>query len=123
MRLMPRSVLVVDDDAQFRDLICRVLSGWGHDVVGQAATVGEALACVEELRPSALLVDIGLPDGDGLELAGRLVMLPWRPRVLVISTDADGADAATVRRLGVAGFIPKSELSGPAAQELLEEGA
>jgi CheY-like chemotaxis protein len=121
MHGVPRSVLVVDDDAEFRGLICRVLNAWGHDVVGEAATVGEALRSVEALRPDALLVDIGLPDGDGLELAGRLAGLPWRPRVLVISTDADGADDATVRQLGVAGFVPKSELPGPSAQRLLED--
>ena len=117
---MQRAVLVIDDDAEFRGLIRRVLSAWGHQVVGEAGAVGEALGCVETLRPDAVLVDIGLPDGDGLELAGRLAALPWAPRVLVISTDADGADDATVQRLGVAGFVPKSELTGAAAQALLE---
>jgi DNA-binding NarL/FixJ family response regulator len=84
-------------------------------------TVGEALRSMERLQPDALLVDIGLPDGDGLELAGRLAGLPWRPHVLVISTDPDGADDATIRQLGVAGFIPKSELPSPAAQRLLDD--
>jgi CheY-like chemotaxis protein len=121
MGVMQRSVLVIDDDAEFRGLACRVLATWGHAVVGEAATVGEALRTVEALRPDALLVDIGLPDGDGLELAARLASLPWRPRVLLISTDADGADDAAVRRLGIAGFVPKSELPGPAAQRLLED--
>ena len=64
---MQRSVLVIDDDAEFRDLACRVLNAWGHAVVGEAGTVGEALSSVERLRPDALLVDIGLPDGDGVE--------------------------------------------------------
>ena len=82
----------------------------GHEILGEAATVGEALETVERLRPDAMLVDIGLPDGDGIELAGRLALLPWHPRVLLISTDADGADDATVRRLGIAGFVPKSDL-------------
>jgi CheY-like chemotaxis protein len=117
---MQRSVLVIDDDAEFRGLACRVLSEWGHAISGEAATVGEALASVERLRPDAMLVDIGLPDGDGIELAGRLALLPWRPRVVLISTDADGADEATVRRLGIAGFVPKSELPGPLVQRLLE---
>ena len=120
---MQRSVLVIDDDAEFRGLIRRVLETWGHDVVGEAATVGEALQRVETLRPDALLIDIGLPDGDGMELAGRLAGLPWRPRVLLISSNADGADDATVQRLGLAGFIPKSELPGRAAQRLLEDAA
>ena len=41
---MSRSVLVVDDDASFRDLAARVLAGWGHAVVGEAGSVEEALA-------------------------------------------------------------------------------
>ena len=120
---MPRSVLVIDDDAEFRGLATRILSAWGHDVVGEAATVGEALQRVEALQPDALLVDIGLPDGDGVELAERLAGLPWRPRVLLISTDADGADDAAVRRVGIAGFVPKAELPGQLARRLLEDGA
>ena len=110
-----------DSGAEFRGLAGRVLATWGHTVVGEAATVGEALLTVELLRPDALLVDIGLPDGDGLELAARLARLPWQPRVMLISTDADGADDAAVRRLGIAGFIPKSELPGQAAQRLLAD--
>ena len=39
---------------------------------------------------------------------------------LLISTDADGADDATVQRLGLAGFVPKSDLPGRVAQRLLE---
>ena len=117
---MQRSVLVIDDDAEFRGLACRVLTEWGFEILGEAATVGEALDTVERLRPDAMLVDIGLPDGDGIELAGRLALLPWRPRVLLISTDADGADEATVQRLGLAGFVPKSDLPGPVAQSLLD---
>ena len=63
---MPCSVLVVDDDASFRDLAPRVLAAWGYEVVGEAGSVEEALARAAELSPDAALVDIGLPDGDGL---------------------------------------------------------
>ena len=43
--------------------------------------------------------------------------------MLLVSTDADGADDAVVARLGITGFIPKSELPGATAQRLLEKGA
>ena len=84
-----RSVLVVDDDAAFRALAARLLRRWGHDVVGEAETVAEGLAMAEALQPEAVLVDVGLPDGDGGALARRLVELPWRPRVVLISSDPD----------------------------------
>ena len=68
---MPFSVLVVDDDASFRQLATRTLRSWGYVVVGEAGTVAQAVECADELRPVAAVVDIGLPDGDGFELAQR----------------------------------------------------
>jgi CheY-like chemotaxis protein len=117
-----RSVLVVDDDAAFRDLAARVLTGWGHVVIGEAGSVEEALARAAELRPDTALIDIGLPDGDGFSLTRRLRALPWSLRVVLISSDADRANATAARRAGAAGFFPKDELSDPALRELIEAG-
>src|SRR5664279_442725 len=72
-RAVARAVLIVDDDAGFRDLASRVVVGWGHLVVGCAGSVAEALTRATELRPDTALVDIGLPDGDGFRLAEQLV--------------------------------------------------
>ena len=118
---MPRSVLVVDDDASFRDLAARVLTGWGHVVVGEAGSVEDALARAAELRPDTALVDIGLPDGDGFSLTQRLRALPWPLRVVLISSDADRANAPAARRAGACGFFAKDELSGRALRQLIEE--
>jgi CheY-like chemotaxis protein len=115
-----RSVLVVDDDARFRDLATRVLAGWGHVVIGEAGSVEEALARAAELRPDTALVDIGLPDGDGFSLTRQLRVLPCPPRVILISSDSDRANAPAARRAGACGFFPKDELSDPALRRLLE---
>ena len=109
---MARSVLVVDDDASFRDLAARVLSGWGLEVVGEAASVAEALDRAAELRPDVALVDIGLPDGDGFALTQRLRALPWPVRVVLISSDADRATAP--RRSGPAPRASSRSASWPA---------
>jgi len=101
-----RSVLVVDDDAAFRALASRLLLSWGHTVAGEAETVAEALALAETLRPDAMLVDVGLPDGDGGDLARKLVALPWRPSVVLVSSDPDAAHHARA----VAPFLVKDEL-------------
>jgi CheY-like chemotaxis protein len=115
-----RSVLVVDDDACFRQLAVRILSGWGHAVVGEAGTVDAALALALELRPDTALVDIGLPDGDGFRLAQRFRSLPWPVRVVLISTDADRTNAPAARRAGAYGFVAKDELAGPELRRLIE---
>jgi DNA-binding NarL/FixJ family response regulator len=116
-----RTVLVVDDDPSFRVLAARILGGWGHEVVGEAATSADALDRAVELRPDVVLVDIGLPDGNGFALSERLRAMPGPPRVVLISSDADRANAAAALRAGACGFIPKRDLPGTAAQRLIEE--
>ncbi len=76
---MTRTVLVVDDDPEFRNLAMRLLTASGLAVVGEAHTVAAALSDAGRLKPSAFLVDVELPDGDGLTLARELAALPWRP--------------------------------------------
>jgi len=117
-----RSVLIVDDDDAFRNLATRILTGWGHVVIGEAGTAAEALARVAELRPDTVLIDIGLPDGDGFALTARLRGMPWPVRVVLISSDADRANAAAADRAGASGFVPKDELSGPGLRQLIERG-
>jgi DNA-binding NarL/FixJ family response regulator len=113
------SVLVVDDDPVFRGLARRVLSAGGLVVVGEVATVAAAIAAARELRPDAALVDVGLPDGDGIVLAGELVALPWRPRVVLVSADPDAASPEDVRRCGAGAFVPKDELPNAPLRRLL----
>jgi CheY-like chemotaxis protein len=122
MAPMSWSVLVVDDDASFRQLATRTLRSWGYAVVGEAGTLAEAVECATALRPDAALVDIGLPDGDGFELAQRFADLPWTLRVVLISSDSDAANEAVARRMGAAGFVPKDELLGSALRRLIGGG-
>lgn len=115
---MVRSVLVVDDDLGFLALAARVLEEMGVERVMTAQDAARAEIAAEAHRPNAILVDVGLPDRDGIALAQQFVALPWGPRVVVISTDAD------VRRLISAGdgalpFIVKEELAGVTLRELL----
>jgi DNA-binding NarL/FixJ family response regulator len=112
------SVLLVDDDPTFRVLARRVLSSAGYSVVGEADGVATALAAANDLQPDAVLVDVGLPDGDGVTLAGELTALPWRPRVVLTSIDADAASPRDVRRSGASGFAPKDELPSAGLQLL-----
>jgi CheY-like chemotaxis protein len=119
---VPCSVLVVDDDAAFRRLATRVLTGWGHVVVGEAGTVAEALECAARVRPQAALVDIGLPDGDGFALAERLAAPPWAVRVVLVSAEADSAAVRTARQAGACGFLGKDQLSSQTLRHLLENG-
>jgi DNA-binding NarL/FixJ family response regulator len=119
MTVVRGRVLVVDDDPAFRRLASRVLAAFELGVVGEAASVAAALAAAVALRPGGVLVDVGLPDGDGLALAAQLVALPWRPRVVLTSSDAEAATAGDVRRSGAHAFVPKDQLPNAALDELL----
>jgi DNA-binding NarL/FixJ family response regulator len=112
------SVLVVDDDPGFRGLAARMLTAQDMIVVGQAATVREAVELVAALRPDAVLIDIGLPDGDGVTLARRLAALPWRPRILLTSSDRDATTNEAALGAGAVGFVPKDDLPDASLAQL-----
>jgi CheY-like chemotaxis protein len=116
---MDRSILIVDDDPAFRELAGRILVDLGLRVTAQADTVAAAIAMATDVRPEAALVDIDLPDGDGIELAGRLAALPWSPRVVLTSVDPDAAAPDEVRRSGAHAFLSKQELANGALLGLL----
>jgi len=116
---MMLSVLVVDDDPAFRGVARRVLSAGGLEVVGEAGTAEAAAELALELRPDAMLVDVGLPDEDGVTLAVRLGALPWRPRVLLTSSDPEAVGSEDLRRSGAVGFLPKQDLPDALFEKLL----
>jgi DNA-binding NarL/FixJ family response regulator len=105
-----RSVLVVDDDPQFRKLAGRLLAASGLAVVGEAGSVAAAIAAADRLNPSAALVDVELPDGDGVTLARELAALPWRPRVVLTSVDGDSTTTEEAQNAGAHAFVVKAEL-------------
>jgi CheY-like chemotaxis protein len=114
---MRESVLVVDDDPAFRTLARRLLAGSGLTVVGEADSAAAALSAAARLMPEAILVDVELPDRDGIALARELEALPWQPRVVLTSIDGDAADR--VRRSGSSAFIHKIELPNAQLARLL----
>jgi DNA-binding NarL/FixJ family response regulator len=91
----------------------------GLEVAGEAGTYADGAAAADDLRPDAALVDVGLPDGDGLELARHIAALSWSPRVVITSSDADATTNDAARALGAVGFVPKTELANGSLGELL----
>jgi CheY-like chemotaxis protein len=111
MSSIDRSILVVDDDPTFRRLARLLLTNQGFVVVAEAGSVADAVSTARRVQPSAALVDVELPDGDGFELAGRLSAMPWSPRIVVTSVQS-GADFTTeARRVGAEAFVLKADLA------------
>ena len=117
--LVTGSVLLIDDDPAFRRLARQTLSGSGLTVVGEAATAAAGSSAARSLEPEIMLVDVGLPDGDGISLARELSALPWGPRVVLTSVDPDAASPEEVRKSGAIGFVPKQDLPGSGLDMLM----
>jgi CheY-like chemotaxis protein len=107
----PLRVLIVDDSAPFRRAARELLQRRGYLVVGEAGTAAAALNAVERVAPDALLVDVGLPDGCGFELAAALTRAQPNVAVLLMSANAPPAATERMRASGARGFVLKSCLA------------
>jgi len=111
-----RTVVIVDDQAEFRVMARMLLEAEGFIVVGEAADVRGALHACGELRPDVVLLDVRLPDGNGFDAARTMQSWPERPAIVLTST-ADYSHA--VKACGARGFIPKADLSGAALRSII----
>jgi DNA-binding NarL/FixJ family response regulator len=116
---MGRTVLIVDDHPSFRASARMLLESEGFDVIGEAEDGAGALRAVRQLAPQVLLLDVQLPDIDGFEVAARLTANGESPAIVLTSSRDVNDLGPLLEREGVRGFIPKSELSGPALEALL----
>jgi DNA-binding NarL/FixJ family response regulator len=116
---MPTTILIVDDHPSFRASARRMLEDAGYDVVGEAPDGTSALQAARSLGPAVILLDVQLPDLDGFDLAAELTRGD-NPPAVVMTSSRDGSEfAGLISRSGARGFVPKSELSGPALEALL----
>jgi DNA-binding NarL/FixJ family response regulator len=119
---MRPTVLIVDDHAAFRASARALLQAEGFDVVGEAADGAGAVEAVAVLRPEIVLLDIQLPDLDGLAVAEQLAGSEDSPAVVLISSRDAAAYGPRLQQTPARGFIPKSGLSGEALAALTGRG-
>src|ERR1700730_2791347 len=122
MRPMSTTVLIVDDHATFRSFARALLQAEGYNVVGEAGDGATALREFQRLQPDVVLLDIQLPDMDGLEVTRRLAASGSGAAIVLISS-RDASDYR--RRLAgstARGFIAKSALSGATLGAILGAG-
>ena len=106
------SILIVDDHPAFRSAARRILEGAGFRVVGEAGDGASALEAVERLRPEVVLLDVQLPDMDGIEVTRRLASRPRMPVVVLTSMREKEVYGARLTAVPASGFIGKQDLTG-----------
>ena len=107
----PRCVLIVEDDDDSREMLGELVSAFGHRAV-PASNAAEAIARTRDQRPDLALIDIGLPEVDGCELARllRLVMVETpglHTRLVALTGYSDGAMRESAGAAGFDAYVVK----------------
>lgn len=113
------TVLVVDDHEGFRSSARALLEAEGFTVVGEAADGAAAIAAVRALHPSVVLLDIVLPDSDGIAVAARIAAGDDPPLVVLISSRDAASYGPRLTASAAVGFIAKGDLSGAALARMI----
>jgi len=102
------SVLVIDDHESVRAGVKIALSRAGHVCVGEASTVSEARAQIAHTNPQVIVVDLSLPDGNGLEIVRWARSISNRIGIVVLTLNPAEDFLLTVMKSGASAFVEKS---------------
>lgn len=112
---MTDQVLVIEDEVAMRRFLSAALTSHGFKVI-EAGTVAQALTVATETRPAAILLDLGLPDGDGLDLLRKLREWSTTPVIVLSARDREddkvqaldaGADDYLTKPFGVSELLAR----------------
>ncbi len=101
-------VMVVDDHPMWRDSVARDLTEAGLDVVATASNGVEALNRAPAARPNVVVLDLQIPEPNGVEVTARLVRGDPALRVLILSASGEQGDVLDAVKAGATGYLVKS---------------
>jgi DNA-binding NarL/FixJ family response regulator len=108
-------ILLVDDHRLMREGLRVILERQGMEIVGEAATGREALTLCPTVRPDVVLMDVCMPDSNGIDATRRLVDDAPRAKVIGLSMNADRRYVIAMFAAGASAYLLKSS----AAEELI----
>jgi DNA-binding NarL/FixJ family response regulator len=115
----PVRVLIIDDHALFRSTARELLECRGFAVVAEADGAVSGLEAAERVAPEAVVLDISLRDGDGVDVCRALTQRSPELAVLLISADEPHHRRTDIRECGARGFMLKSRLASADLVRLL----
>ena len=113
-------ILLVDDEAHVRKFIGLIASGLGSPVIIEAANGEEALAKFAAESPDLVLLDVNLPDMDGLQVLSAILAQDPDAKVVMLTSLANRQTIEESLRLGAAGYIRKDTPKDAILAELAE---
>ena len=120
----PRSVLVVDDQAPFRLAARAVLRRLdGFEFAGEASSGPEAIELVNALHPALVLMDIHMPEMNGIEATRRIVSVHPEVSVILCSTHDPKDLPAEAAASGAIAYVSKEHLAADTIRELWDARA
>ncbi|OGP95711.1 MAG: hypothetical protein A2V53_03200 [Deltaproteobacteria bacterium RBG_19FT_COMBO_56_10] len=105
-------IFIADDHPVFRNGIKSVLSGSDYEVVGEADTGNTALKAIAVMKPDIAILDITMPDLDGIAVTKRVVAEVPGTRVIILSMHADLNHPIDAFRAGALGYVLKDSDPG-----------
>lgn len=102
-------VLIVDDHPVIRLAVRMLMERHGYDIVGETDNGVAALQLVRDYLPDIVVLDIGIPKLDGLEVIARVTGISPRSRVLVLTSQAPGHFSMRCMQAGAAGYVCKQQ--------------
>ncbi len=122
----PPRFLIVDDHPVMRLGVRQLVAGeWPSSTIDEAETLADALQQLAREGADLVVLDLGLPDTEGVEGVARVLRMARGRPVLVMSQQAEPSLVAQLMRLGAAGFLPKNSATTelvPALRRLLAGG-
>lgn len=100
-------LLLADDHRMLRDSLRRSMEENGFDVVGEAGDGAEAVQLAQELRPDVILMDVSMPNLDGVEATRQITRLVPEAQVVMLTMHADGDVMARAIQAGAIGYLVK----------------
>lgn len=105
-------VEVVEDFVQFRQYLCQTLAKYpALQVVCEASDGMEAVQKAEELKPDLILLDIGLPEMNGIEAARQIRRFSPKSKILFVSMDSSEEVVQEAINIGAAGYVVKTRVA------------
>lgn len=104
---MGKTILIVDDAAFMRMMIKDILAKNGYDVIGEAQTGKEAVELYQKLKPDLVMMDITMPEMNGIDAVKAIKKLSSTARVIMCSAMGQQAMVIDAIQAGAKDFIVK----------------